>query len=581
MRNILDFVRDNKVKILIALVIVILIGVGIYKVLELKKKEYTITEVSKYNYFVLNKDSKYGVINATGKIIIEPIYDNIKIPNPEKAVFICKESDRYIALNDLNEKIFNQYEEVDVISINGIVSNIPYEKTVLKYKKDGKYGIINFEGKAITKPIYEEIDGLEKKESELLVRLNGKYGVINVRGAKLIKPEYDNIVADGFYTDRNKYGLSGYIVSNKTTEGYRYGYINYKYKKILDVEYNSIERILNAKDEKDTYLIASKNGKYGVVKNSKVLINYSYQGIEYDNDNSIFEIEKNDKYGVMDANGKIIIPIEYIGIEIAGIYIQAYKEDENITTYNMTGEKLEDVKYASVTKTQNINYQITINEDGFYGIINQQNEELVPNKYNYIEYLFEDYFIVSNESGKLGVINSKEEVKLDLKYDVLQKIENTNVIEAKILKDKMSDFYSYNLDLVYRVKDAYIYKEDGYLKIYSKEQDKYLDFNGKIMEVKEVLKNNTLIPSKKDNKWGFVDKNENVVVEYKYDKVTEFNEYGYAGIRVNDKWGVIDSNGNIVKEPIYENLETNSNPEFLGEFYKVYYGYGEFYYTDK
>ena len=89
----------------------------------------------------------------------------------------------------------------------------------------------------------------------------------------------------------------------------------------MDVEYNSIERILNAKDEKDTYLIASKNGKYGVVKNSKVLINYSYQGIEYDNDNSIFEIEKNDKYGVMDANGKIIIPIEYIGIELSLIHI--------------------------------------------------------------------------------------------------------------------------------------------------------------------------------------------------------------------------------------------------------------------
>ncbi len=247
----------------------------------------------------------------------------------------------------------------------------------------------------------------------------------------------------------------------------------------------------------------------------------------------------------------------------------------------MLGEIVKDLKYTAILKTQNENYQITINEDGFYGIINGQNEEVVENKYSYIEYLFEDYFIASNKSGKLGVINSKEEVKIELKYEVLQKIDNTNVIEAKILKEKMTDFYSTNLELVYSVKDGYIYKEDEYLKVYSKEGDKYLDFNGKILETKEVFKDNALIASKKDNKWGFVDRNGNIVVEYSYDKVTEFNEYGFAGIKIHNKWGVIDSKGNVVKEPIYENIETNSAPEFLGEFYKVYYGYGEFYYTNK
>ena len=408
MENVLDFVKNNKIKVLVAFLVIVIIIIGIYKFLESKNKEYTFTEVSTYNYFVLNKDSKYGVIDTTGKFIIEPIYDNVNIPNPEKAVFICRKEDNLIVLNDSNEEIFTEYEEVNSIGINGIVSNIPYEKTVLKYKKDGKYGIINFDGKEITKPIYEEIKGLENKESELLVKYSGKYGVINVKGAKLIKPEYDNIVADGFYTDKNNYGLSGYILSNKTQEGYKYGYINYKYNEVLNVEYDTIERILDTKNIEDTYLIASKNGKYGVVKNNKVLINYSYQGIEYNSDNSMFEIEKNDKYGIIDYTGNSIIPIEYTGIEINGIYIQAFNDEER-KVYNILGEVITDLKYEAILKTQNENYQITINEDGFYGIINAQNEELVKNKYNYIEYLFEDYFIVSNENGKLGVINSKEE----------------------------------------------------------------------------------------------------------------------------------------------------------------------------
>lgn len=581
MKSILDFVKNNKIIVLVAFFIIILIIVGIYKLVETKKKEYTLTEVSRYNYFVLNKDSKYGVIDATGEIIVEPIYDNVNIPNPEKAVFICEKEDKFIALNENEENIFTKYEEVSAISINGIVSNNPYEKTVLRYKKGDKYGIITYEGKVITKPIYEEIKGLENKESELLVKVNGKYGVINTKGAKLIKAEYDNIVADGFYTDIDKYALSGYIVSNKTTEGYRYGYINNKYKKVLNVEYNTVERILDSKNAKDTCLIASKNGKYGVVKNGKELINYSYQGIEYDSNNSLFELDKNGKYGIIDYTGKSIIPVEYTGIEIKGIYIQTFKDEEETIFYDLSGEIIKDLKYSSILKTQNENYYITINEYGFYGIINSKNEELIENKYNYIEYLFEDYFIVANKNGNLGVINSKGEIKVDLKYDVLQKIDNTNVIEAKILKESKSYFYSINLDLVYSAKKAFIYKEDEYLKVYSQLEDKYLSFDGKILESKDVLKNNALLADKKDDKWGFVDRSGNLVVDYQYDKVTEFNEYGFAGIKVDNKWGVIDLSGDIIQEPIYEIEQSNLDPEFLGEFYKVYYGYGEYYYTDK
>ena len=49
-----------------------------------------------------------------------------------------------------------------------------YEKSVLKYSKDGKYGIINFNGKKITNAIYEEIDTLQFKEGELLVKKRRK-----------------------------------------------------------------------------------------------------------------------------------------------------------------------------------------------------------------------------------------------------------------------------------------------------------------------------------------------------------------------------------------------------------------------
>ena len=60
---------------------------------------------------------------------------------------------------------------------------------------------------------------------------------------------------------------------------------------------------------------------------------------------------------------------------------------------------------------------------------------------------------------------------------------------------------------------------------------------------------------KSNNKWGFVDKNGNIKIQYTYDMVTELNEYGYAGIKLNGKWGVINSEGKLFKNQfmIYKN----------------------------
>ncbi len=580
MEKVLNIVKSNKIIIIIAIIILIIAIIIANIILENKKKEYSLIEVSEYKYFVVNIDNKYGVMDATGKILIEPNYNNVIIPNPERAVFICDNAGKNIILNDNKEELFSKYDEVSEISINGIASSIPYEKTVLKYKKDEKFGLISYDGKEITKPIYDEITGLKNKETEMLVKKDGKCGVINAKGATLIKEEYDDIVADGFYTEDNKYGLSGYILNNKTVDGYRFGYINYKHEKALEVEYNSIERILQ-NDNNDICLIACKNGKYGIVKNNEVFINYSYQGIKYDSNDKLFELQRSGKYGIIDYNGNEIVPIEYKEIAINGMYIKATKSEEEIDFYNATGGKIIDALYESVIKSENDNYYITIDKNDLYGVIDSNNKEIIKNKYSYIEYLFGDYFIAAKENGYLGVVNSKDEEVVDFKYHVLEKIEGTNVVEAKILKESITEIYSKELEKIYSSKNAYVYKENDHIKAYTSNETRYFDLDGNEKKSTEVFADNSLLASKNDNKWGFVDKSGNVVVNYEYDKVTELNTYGFAGIMKDNKWGVIDINGNIVIEPTYEIEESNTDPEFIGKYYRVYYGYGESYFTNR
>jgi hypothetical protein len=219
MEKIFEFVKNNKIKLGVILTILLLIIIVVSTIciyIDYKKKEYDVEEITSFLYYTIYEDGKMGVISAEGDILINPVYDNIKIPNPTKAVFICQEDDNITVLNEKQEKIFTEYDEVSQIDIVGIVSNIPYEKRVLRYKQNGKYGLIDYEGKIITKAIYEEITGLENKESEMLVKKDGKYGVINQKGSTIIKIEYDSIVADGYYNEEQNYALSGYVVCEKT-----------------------------------------------------------------------------------------------------------------------------------------------------------------------------------------------------------------------------------------------------------------------------------------------------------------------------------------------------------------------------
>src|SRR5699024_4309657 len=104
-----------------------------------------------------------------------------------------------------------------------------------------------------------------------------------------------------------------------TDEGYRYGYVDYQGKEILEPEFNELERIVEIEDDKNVYLIAAKNGQYGVVKNTENIINNEYQSITYDSKNQVFIIEKSKKYGIAKLDGQVIVPVEYNQIDITGI----------------------------------------------------------------------------------------------------------------------------------------------------------------------------------------------------------------------------------------------------------------------
>ena len=576
--------KRNIVMIVIVLLIIIAIaGWFIYRQIEKTGREYEIEKINvqDYAYFILRQEGKYGVINNSGDVVINPTYTNVIIPNPQKAVFICyDENNNTKVLNQNNEQIFSEYAQLQPIRLKNIASDLMYEKNLLTYKQDDKIGLINLGGEVIANPIYETIEGLPYKEGELLVKLEGKYGVINNKGNNLVEPEYDQITVDNYTTEEEGYKRAGYIVSNTTEDGYRYGYIDIDGNVLLEPEYTEISRITNIKDDNNIYLIVAQNGQYGMVKNQEPIIKNEYQSISYNSESNTLTLEKTKRYGVATLDGEVIIPTEFAQIDSTGIYIYATDVDGNVTAYKEDGNPAEIDSNVYILNTENENYQIKIdNEQGSsYSILNQAGEQITKQNYSYINYLYDNYFIVSVTGGKVGVINDKEEPVIEIQYDSIEKVEGTDYILTRLSQNSSTQLYDKNFKQLCEMTNAIVKKEDNYIKIYNDTETKYFDLEGNEKQNTDIFPDNQIYAKSKDEKWGFVDKSGNVVVDYIYDKVTDLDSYGYAGIKLEGKWGVVDANGKVILEPTYT-FNVQTEPQFIKDYYRVEYGYGEFYYT--
>ena len=572
----------KKTAILAALIIVIVIGIiaGYFIISKIQesKRIYEIEKISEFNYFVYKENENYGVIDKEGKTIIEASYEKIEIPNPSKDVFICYKNDKGIAMNGKNQQLFAEYNSISAIEIKNAVSNLPYEKSVLKTEKNGKYGLIDLSGKKIFDTEYDNIQGFSNIEGELQIEKNGKIGVANIKGTTLVKPEYDTVGDDNYFNEGMKHG---YVVGQKSEDGYKYGYINSKGKLLVKVEYNDILRVTDINANDGIYLIAAKNGQYGVIKNKKVIINNEYQSIEFDKTNKIFILQKGKNYGVANILGKTVISVENTAVEAKGQYI--YVEKNNIKdVYDSEGNKVDIDFNQTILPTSNENYKITIkseNSGNLYGIMNSNNKQIVEPEYVYIEYVFDNYFIACGQNGKLGVIDSSGKTIIDLKYDLVQKVQGKNIIQTLLSENNITELYSEKLDKICEMQNAIIDNQNEYIKIYSNKEIKYFNANGENVKSSSVFPNNKLFASAKDEKWGYIDSNGKTVVDYKYEFASEFNEYGYAAIKQDGKWGSIDFSGKIIAQPKYELKDNTNKVEFIGEYLKVSTGFENEYYT--
>lgn len=234
--------------------------------------EYSYSHVFQDGYCIIGNNGKYGVIDKSNSLIIDVIYDGIEYWESSAWIVSVHSKKGYIS-PDRTWNIEPQYDKIIPLNDNLIgVGKIKEPETyhVSHWTPDMVYGIIDKSEKIICNIEYEFISRFSNKRA--LIQKNNKYGYINDRGQIIIPLKYDKAV---------EFCNGTAIVGVNTHEW----------------------------DDKDTF-------KYTIIDiMGNELCPCRFDHIEPTNVNSVFRIFEDNRVGLIDNHGHIIVDVRYNRIE--------------------------------------------------------------------------------------------------------------------------------------------------------------------------------------------------------------------------------------------------------------------------
>ena len=307
-----------------------------YKDISILRRE----EYGKYDFFIVKKD-KYTILNSHGKAIFPTQYDEIRQHN-----------DYYILENSSGtDCVFNSGELVKGILVDYYVAPFLHQengqtKKYYDFKKDNLWGIIDGDGRIHIPALYQEhlrfvYNCNENLSLCLVANYKGKRGIINFKNEIVLPFKYNRImeteIRNIFEIETTK-GLQLFNLQSKRiitpsyyencTSDTNYIYLSKAHFKtpfdpqkeqiILPWEYSTVYNIPGSYN-----FAVKKDGLFGVVNSeNKVLVPFIYEDMISTNRPNMLVITKNNQYGIIDINNKLLYGMTDNRIEVHSNYFE-------------------------------------------------------------------------------------------------------------------------------------------------------------------------------------------------------------------------------------------------------------------
>jgi hypothetical protein len=518
-----------------------------------KKKKKKKDSNSDFDFDFEIEPTKTELIDLTGKSLINGKIDDYKIPYYEnQKLLILKVDGNYIAYDKnltpiLKSQVPNDpYTYIDHLSNDLYIVQLGGDDQGWGKPEGGVFGLFSEDGVQILPITFEDISMAGYGDNlKLLIKKMGKYGIYNSNGEKILDHLYskltcnDNICNASIYDERSgseKFGLIN-ISAQTATIPFKYDYLseyNYSSKKYI-AKVNDKFGVVNENGDiilgfKYNYLVAantSNNDLFIVNKYGSVKEDY-YGGLQVEGGN----------FGVINSKGDTVVPIIYTKIDFMNDSILSIIDNNN---------KMYFLHFPSLKS-------ITTMEAEYINLLgyNYKNQKYViarngsRNEYN--EYIGGEYGI-TDLTGKILVDFNYSDIKESQGYFICNYLD----FNGMDLIDENGKKIVEKADYIQSLSDSvFVIDKGGNISLFNVKTKESNLLNGAIeykMKDSWYSKNSLVGVKSKENKWGIINKNGEWLIEPKYcDIVANDKYFVIAAIcdGISYKYGVIDMENNIL-----------------------------------
>ena len=188
---------------------------------------------------------------------------------------------------------------------------------LVTYRENGRYGLKDAQGNVVMEPSYFSIN--EFYGDYAMVYDGNKYGLIDRTGKLVVPMQYDSIRRNyyGPYdpkTGEQSYPAAGYfcVVSDK-----KVGFVNSNGEVTCEPKYS--EKILDIYGAAALYTDMENQMHLLSADNVDTIVDYKYFHCMDGSSGLLFKATSEDnKYGVVDWHGNVVLPCEYTSIYLSG-----------------------------------------------------------------------------------------------------------------------------------------------------------------------------------------------------------------------------------------------------------------------
>ncbi|AFL82011.1 hypothetical protein Aeqsu_2555 [Aequorivita sublithincola DSM 14238] len=384
---------------------------------------YDYADCFKNGLAYVRRNDLVGYINSSGQEVI-PIKYLVASSLGKDGYWVRSKSEGNFHLG-LDGKIIRKLKDV-------IYSGEEFyiDKKLIKFRKDeiDYYGVMDIKGNVILPSEYEEIEfvGEDYKDVKFIsTTINNKTGLCNLQGQLIIPHEYDELVEI----------RSEYIRFKKGEE-----LIDFDHNgKIKTIAYDWVEENTEKKIKKNYLLSFEKDNLFGLMraKDSVEIVSPIYSQIDpiYTNSNKYYRVLLRKKipnsewlsrdYGLIDNNGKLVLPCEYGDINGGDHNSAIFRVLENgkLGILNNNFDVIIPSEYEQIReclkKTSKNTYKPTgyIGRNGDnYTILNLSGEKLIDRSFLHVSGFYDydmRYHIFNDTSGNYGILDEDFNFYLD------------------------------------------------------------------------------------------------------------------------------------------------------------------------